>query len=90
MLVPGMCGRSNAGDSERIKFKVRDYVCQALMKQLSKILWFIEAVLIVKIMADNHLIIRQIESPLLQPAIFVMVLFLVVKHYDFIERFIRE
>ena len=60
------------------------------MKQLSKILWFIEAVLIVKIMADNHLIIRQIESPLLQPAIFVMVFFLVVKHYDFIERFVRE
>ena len=60
------------------------------MKQLSKILWFTEAVLIVKIMADNHLIIRQIESPLLQPAIFVMVLFLVVKNYDFIERFISE
>ena len=60
------------------------------MKTLSKILWFIEAVLIIKIMADNHLIIRQIESPLLQPAIFVMVLFIVVKNYDFVERFISE
>ena len=60
------------------------------MKTLSKILWAIEAIIIIKIMADNHLIIRQIESPLLQPAILIMVVFIVVKHYDFIERFIGE
>jgi len=60
------------------------------VKRLSIILWFIEATLIIKIMADNHMIIRQIESPLLQPAVLIMVIFIVVKHYDFIERFIGE
>ena len=60
------------------------------MRQLSIALWFIEVILILKIMADNHMIIRQIESPLLQPAVYVMVIFLVVKHYDYIERFIGE
>ena len=60
------------------------------MKQLSIILWVIEAIIIIKIMADNHMIIRQIESPLLQPAVLIMVIFIVVKHYDFIERFIGE
>jgi len=60
------------------------------VKQLSIILWVIEAIIIIKIMADNHMIIRQIESPLLQPAVLIMVIFIVVKHYDYIERFIGE
>ena len=60
------------------------------MRKLSQILWVVEAGMIIKIMADNHMIIRQIESPLLQPAIYLLVIFLVVKHYDYIERFIGE
>ena len=60
------------------------------MKQLSMILWAIESLLILKIVGDNSLILSQVESPLLAPAVFVMVLFIAVRNYDLIERFIGE
>ena len=60
------------------------------MKQLSIILWAIESLLILKIVGDNSLILSQVESPLLAPAVFIMVLFIAVRNYDLIERFIGE
>ena len=60
------------------------------MRQLSIILWVIESLLILKIVGDNSLILSQVESPLLAPAVFVMVLFIAVRNYDLIERFIGE
>ena len=60
------------------------------MKQLSMILWAIESLLILKIVGDNSLILSQVESPLLAPAVFIMVLFIAVRNYDLIERFIGE
>ena len=60
------------------------------MKQLSIILWAIESLLILKIVGDNSLILSQVKSPLLAPAVFVMVLFIAVRNYDLIERFIGE
>ena len=60
------------------------------MKQLSMILWVIESLLILKIVGDNSLILSQVESPLLAPAVFIMVLFIAVRNYDLIERFIGE
>ena len=60
------------------------------MKQLSMILWAIESLLILKIVGDNSLILSQVKSPLLAPAVFVMVLFIAVRNYDLIERFIGE
>ena len=60
------------------------------MKQLSIILWVIESLLIVKIVGDNSLILSQVKSPLLAPAVFIMVLFIAVRNYDLIERFISE
>jgi len=32
----------------------------------------------------------QVKSPLLAPAVFIMVLFIAVRNYDLIERFISE
>ena len=60
------------------------------MKQLSIILWVIESLLILKIVGDNSLILSQVKSPLLAPAVFIMVLFIAVRNYDLIERFIGE
>ena len=60
------------------------------MKQLSMTLWAIESLLILKIVGDNSLILSQVESPLLAPAVFIMVLFIAVRNYDLIERFIGE
>ena len=60
------------------------------MKQLSVILWAIESLLILKIVGDNSLILSQVKSPLLAPAVFIMVLFIAVRNYDLIERFIGE
>ena len=60
------------------------------MKRLSMILWAIESLLILKIVGDNSLILSQVESPLLAPAVFIMVLFIAVRNYDLIERFIGE
>ncbi len=60
------------------------------MRQLSIILWVIELLLILKIVGDNSLILSQVESPLLAPAVFIMVLFIAVRNYDLIERFIGE
>ena len=60
------------------------------MRQLSMILWAIESLLILKIVGDNSLILSQVESPLLAPAVFIMVLFIAVRNYDLIERFIGE
>ena len=60
------------------------------MKQLSMILWAIESLMILKIVGDNSLILSQVESPLLAPAVFIMVLFIAVRNYDLIERFIGE
>ena len=60
------------------------------MKQLSMKLWAIESLLILKIVGDNSLILSQVESPLLAPAVFIMVLFIAVRNYDLIERFIGE
>ena len=60
------------------------------MRQLSIILWAIESLLILKIVGDNSLILSQVESPLLVPAVFIMVLFIAVRNYDYIERFIGE
>ena len=60
------------------------------MKQLSIILWVIESLLILKIVGDNSLILSQVKSPLLAPAVFIMVLFIAVRNYDLIERFISE
>ena len=60
------------------------------MRQLSIILWVIESLLILKIVGDNSLILSQVESPLLAPAVFIMVLFIAVRNYDLIERFIGE
>jgi len=60
------------------------------VKQLSMILWAIESLLILKIVGDNSLILSQVESPLLAPAVFIMVLFIAVRNYDLIERFIGE
>ena len=60
------------------------------MRQLSIILWAIESLLILKIVGDNSLILSQVKSPLLAPAVFVMVLFIAVRNYDLIERFIGE
>ena len=60
------------------------------MKQLSMILWAIESLLILKIVGDNSLILSQVKSPLLAPAVFIMVLFIAVRNYDLIERFIGE
>ena len=60
------------------------------MRQLSIILWAIESLLILKIVGDNSLILSQVESPLLAPAVFIMVLFIAVRNYDLIERFIGE
>ena len=60
------------------------------MRQLSIILWAIEVLLILKIVGDNSLILSQVESPLLAPAVFIMVLFIAVRNYDYIERFIGE
>ena len=60
------------------------------MRQLSIILWAIEVLLILKIVGDNSLILSQVESPLLAPAVFIMVLFIAVRNYDLIERFIGE
>ena len=60
------------------------------MRQLSIILWVIESLLILKIVGDNSLILSQVKSPLLAPAVFVMVLFIAVRNYDLIERFIGE
>ena len=54
------------------------------------ILWAIESLLILKIVGDNSLILSQVESPLLPPAVFIMVLFIAVRNYDLIERFIGE
>ena len=54
------------------------------------ILWAIESLLILKIVGDNSLILSQVESPLLAPAVFIMVLFIAVRNYDLIERFIGE
>jgi len=60
------------------------------VRQLSIILWAIESLLILKIVGDNSLILSQVESPLLAPAVFIMVLFIAVRNYDLIERFIGE
>jgi len=60
------------------------------VRQLSIILWVIESLLILKIVGDNSLILSQVKSPLLAPAVFVMVLFIAVRNYDLIERFIGE
>ena len=60
------------------------------MRQLSLILWVIESLLILKIVGDNAAILSQVSSPLLQPAVFIMVLYIVVRNYDLIERFIGE
>ena len=60
------------------------------MKRLSMILWAIESLLILKIVGDNSLILSQVKSPLLAPAVFIMVLFIAVRNYDLIERFIGE
>ena len=60
------------------------------MKQLSMILWAIESLLILKIVGDNSLILSQVKSPLLAPAVFIMVLFIAVRNYDLIERIIGE
>ena len=60
------------------------------MRQLSIILWVIESLLILKIVGDNSLILSQVKSPLLAPAVFIMVLFIAVSNYDLIERFISE
>ena len=60
------------------------------MKQLSMILWAIESLLILKIVGDNSLILSQVKSPLLAPAVFIMVLYIAVRNYDYIERFIGE
>ena len=60
------------------------------MRQLSIILWVIESLLILKIVGDNSLILSQVKSPLLAPAVFIMVLFIAVRNYDLIERFIGE
>ena len=60
------------------------------MRQLSIILWAIESLMILKIVGDNSLILSQVESPLLAPAVFIMVLFIAVRNYDYIERFIGE
>ena len=60
------------------------------MRQLSIILWVIESLLILKIVGDNSLNLSQVKSPLLAPAVFVMVLFIAVRNYDLIERFIGE
>ena len=60
------------------------------MKQLSMTLWAIESLLILKIVGDNSLILSQVKSPFLAPAVFVMVLFIAVRNYDLIERFIGE
>ena len=60
------------------------------MRQLSIILWLIESLLILKIVGDNSLILSQVKSPLLAPAVFIMVLFIAVRNYDLIERFIGE
>ena len=60
------------------------------MKQLSIILWVIESLLNLKIVGDNSLILSQVKSPLLAPAVFIMVLFIAVRNYDLIERFIGE
>jgi hypothetical protein len=60
------------------------------VRQLSIILWVIESLLILKIVGDNSLILSQVESPLLAPAVFIMVLFIAVRNYDLIERFIGE
>ena len=60
------------------------------MRQLSIILWVIESLLILKIVGDNSLILSQVKSPLLAPAVFIMVLFIAVRNYDLIERFISE
>ena len=60
------------------------------MRQLSIILWAIESLMILKIVGDNSLILSQVESPLLAPAVFIMVLFIAVRNYDLIERFIGE
>ena len=60
------------------------------MRQLSIILWVIESLLILKIVGDNSLILSQVKSQLLDPEVFVMVLFIAVRNYDLIERFIGE
>ena len=60
------------------------------MRQLSIILWVIESLLIIKIVGDDSLILSQVKSPLLAPAVFIMVLFIAVRNYDLIERFISE
>jgi len=60
------------------------------VKRLSMILWAIESLLILKIVGDNSLILSQVKSPLLAPAVFIMVLFIAVRNYDLIERFIGE
>jgi len=60
------------------------------VRQLSIILWVIESLLILKIVGDNSLILSQVKSPLLAPAVFIMVLFIAVRNYDLIERFISE
>ena len=60
------------------------------MKRLSVILWAIESIMMLKIVGDNSLILSQVESPLLAPAVFIMVLFIAVRNYDLIERFIGE
>ena len=60
------------------------------MRKLSIALWVIESLMILKIVGDNSLILSQVKSPLLAPAVFIMVLYIAVRNYDYIERFIGE
>jgi hypothetical protein len=60
------------------------------VRKLSIALWVIESLMILKIVGDNSLILSQVKSPLLAPAVFIMVLYIAVRNYDLIERFIGE
>ena len=60
------------------------------MRKLSIALWVIESLMILKIVGDNSLILSQVKSPLLAPAVFIMGLYIAVRNYDLIERFIGE
>ena len=60
------------------------------MRKLSIVLWVIESLMILKIVGDNSLILSQVKSPLLAPAVFIMVLYIAVRNYNLIERFIGE